>query len=78
MALIGSGSGPGPLKPDANKNAVPNTVFAIAVAAPLFQNTVIPDDGFSYIVPTDHLYMLFDLSTIEGDLTLNGDLILLG
>lgn len=75
MALIGSGSGPGPLKPDADKNAISNTVFAITVATVLFQNSTIPDDGFSYVLPDTHQYVVFGLATLSGSLTLNGDMV---
>jgi len=80
MALIGSGSGPSPWKadPDGTLNAVMNNVLTIAAAANLFQKTIIPADGFTYVLPTNHQFILFDNVTIDGDLTLDGDLVLLG
>lgn len=72
MALISS-TATGPLGLDSNSNAVPG--LGIAVAAPLFQNTRIPDDGKTYIIPIEHQYTLFRALTLDGILTMDGEVV---
>lgn len=51
-------------------------IQSLSFASVLFNKKIVPDDSKNYIVSSDHELVNFDTITVDGLLTLNGDLVI--
>lgn len=51
-------------------------VRTLSLSGVLFNKTLIPDDLKNYIISTDHQHISFDLITVDGLLTIDGDCVI--